>query len=195
MCFVAADGREVGVISYSDHWAIVDRHKIMVQLPAGGTLASPPDGYDNWNLWFADEFNEHRGLGVESREDAIVAETADTIQEFRQEIIRLVNVERENAGLPALAVDERVMEYAQVRAQEISESYSHTRPNGLEKPYDEIGPMGENIGGGITPDVVMKAWMKSPGHRANILGDGATAIGVGCYRMGKGYYWVQEFLW
>jgi hypothetical protein len=195
MCFVSADDREIGVISYSDHWAIIEKYKTVVELPAGGTLTNPPDGYTNWNVWFADEFNKLRGIGAGSREAAIEAHTATTIEEYRQEIVRLVNIEREKAGLPSLAVDDKAMEYAQVRAQEIVVSFSHTRPNGLEKPYDEIGAMTENIAGGGTPEAVMNAWIESPGHRGNILNDDAFAIGVGCHWTGTSYSWVQIFLW
>jgi uncharacterized protein YkwD len=194
MCFIAADGREVAVIPYGEYQAIIEQNKKMIFYPNGSSLAAPPDGRENWNEWFADEFNKLRGLDAESREEAVATEIANTIEEYRQEVIRLVNVEREKAGLPVLAVDEKAMEYAQVRAKEISTSYSHTRPDNLEHPYDEIGPMGENITGGRSPELVMKSWMESPGHRANILYEDALSIGVGCYWTGQGYFWVQEFV-
>ncbi len=195
MCFVSADDRELGVISYIDYWAIIEKYKTVVKLPAGGTLATPPDGYTNWNVWFSDEFNKLRGIGAGSRVAAVEAQTAATIEEYRQEIVRLVNVEREKVGLPALTVDEEAMDYAQVRAQEISVSYSHTRPDGLKKPSDELGALIENIAFGQSPDAVMKAWMNSLGHRNGILNDDVYAIGVGCYWNGTTYYWAQIFLW
>lgn len=195
MCFVSADDREVGVISYSDYNAIIAGNQTVIQLEDGGTLGVPPNGYDSWHDWFADEFNKFRELDVSSREKAVAENTAETAEEYRQEIINLVNAEREKAGLSALYADDNGMEYAQVRAQEITISYSHTRPNGLKKPYDEIGAMNENIASGGTPADVMKAWMESPGHRANILNKEAFAIGVGCYWNGTSFYWVQEFLW
>jgi hypothetical protein len=194
MCFVSADGREIGSVSYRDYSAIIANNKTVVQVAGGGTLAVPPDGWDNWHEWFADEFNKLRGLTA-SRVEAAQSRKTQTIEEYRQEIIRLVNAEREKAGLPALYADEKAMEYAQIRAQEITVSYSHTRPNGLQKPYDEIGALNENIAGGGIPDAVMKAWMNSPGHRGNILNKEAFAIGVGCYWTGASYFWTQEFLW
>ncbi len=195
MCFISADNHELGVISYNDHWAIIEKYKTMVQLPAGGTLASPPDGYTNWNLWFTDEFNKLRGLNAGSRKEAAEAHSTETIEKYRQEVIKLVNAEREKASLPALSVDEKAMEYAQTRAHEIIGNYSHTRPNGLEKPSDELGALIENIAFGQSPDVVMSAWMDSPGHRSGILDDDAHALGVGCYWSGTTYYWAQIFLW
>ena len=195
MCFVSAADQEVGVISYSDYNAIMEKNKKVIRYADGSSLNAPPDGYSRWHDWFADEFNKLRGLVAGSREEAVASNTAETVEEYRQEIIRLVNVEREKAGLPTLYADEKAMEYAQVRAQELTISYSHTRPNGLENPYDEIGAMNENIAGGGTPDAVMKAWMDSSGHRANILNKEAFAIGVGCHWTGASFYWVQEFLW
>ena len=195
MCFVSAADKEVGAISHSDYLAIVKKHQKFVKLPGGGTYGAPPVDGKSWEAWFADEFNKYRGLDDKSREKATAEHTAKTIEKYRQEVIRLVNVEREKAGLTALYADEKAMEYAQVRAQEITVSFSHTRPNGLEKPYDEIGAMNENIAGSMTPAGVMDAWMNSSGHRANILNKEAFAIGVGCYWTGADFYWVQEFLW
>ncbi len=55
----------------------------------------------------------------------------------------------------------------------------------------------ENIAAGqSTPEAVMKGWMNSAGHKANILNCGLTELGVG-YAAGSGadygQYWVQDF--
>ena len=195
MCFISASGQEVGAISYGDYNAIIQKHRRLVHLPGGGTWGAPPVEGKSWEEWLADEFNMYRGLDAGSREEAVATYTAETVEQYRQEVIALVNAEREKAGLPSLYADEKAMVYAQERAQELLDSFSHTRPDGKEKPYDEIGAMNENIAIAQTPDAVMAAWMNSPGHRANILNGDAFAIGVGCYSTGTGFYWVQEFLW
>ncbi len=196
MCFVSAADQEVGVVSHKDYNTIIQKNQKVVNLPGGGTYGAPPIDGQSWETWFADEFNKYRGLVAGSREEAVKANTAETIQDYRQEVIKLVNAEREKAGLSALFVDEKAMDYAQVRAQELVTSYSHTRPDGLKKPYDEIGAMNENIARGQgTPMEVVEDWMNSPGHRANILNKDAFAIGVGCYWTGSEFRWVQEFLW
>lgn len=197
MCFVSASGTEVGTIPYSDYNAIIQKNQKVVKLSGGGTYGAPPVEGKSWEAWFADEFNKSRGLTAESRKKAVATDTAETVEKYRQEIISLVNAEREKAGLPALYADEKAMEYAQIRAQELVTSYSHTRTNGLEKPDEEIGAMNENAARGQwTPAEVMHDWMNSPGHRANILNEDAYAIGVGCYPTeGKAFYWAQEFLW
>lgn len=55
---------------------------------------------------------------------------------------------------------------------------------------------GENIAQGqATPQVVVTAWMNSPGHRANILSTNFTEIGVGYAAGGSGrHYWTQMFI-
>ena len=45
----------------------------------------------------------------------------------------------------------------------------------------------------ISPEMVMDGWMRSDGHRANILNASYTKISVSCYYDGSTYYWVQNF--
>ena len=52
------------------------------------------------------------------------------ISEYQVEVLRLVNVERATAGLSALEADLTLMQASQIRADEIIQSFSHTRPNG-----------------------------------------------------------------
>jgi uncharacterized protein YkwD len=53
---------------------------------------------------------------------------------------------------------------------------------------------GENIASGQrNPADVMKAWMNSPGHRANILRCGYRNIGVGVAFRGSTPIWTQDF--
>lgn len=57
---------------------------------------------------------------------------------------------------------------------------------------------GENIAAGqSSPQEVVEDWMNSPGHRANILDESYTALGVGYYYNSSGLYrsyWVQLFI-
>ena len=44
------------------------------------------------------------------------------------------------------------------------------------------------------PEDIMRNWMNSEGHRANILNPNATSMAVGCYVAENGnIYWVQCF--
>lgn len=120
--------------------------------------------------------------------------------DYASQVVALVNAERAKYGLSALKVDSRVQQAAQVRAKETVQSFSHTRPNGssFSTALTEAGVSytrsGENIAyGQSTPQQVVQAWMNSPGHRANILNESFTTIGVGYTVSGGTAYWAQLF--
>ena len=118
-------------------------------------------------------------------------------------IVELVNEERAKAGLNPVTLKEDVTAAAQVRAMESEISFSHTRPNGtsfasaLKEAGVSYRGAGENIAWGQkSPEEVMRGWMNSAGHRANILNERFTAIGVGYHQNNKGVnYWSQLFIY
>ncbi|MCQ5128705.1 CAP domain-containing protein [Butyricicoccus faecihominis] len=119
---------------------------------------------------------------------------------YAAEVVRLVNAERAKQGLSALKVSTTVQSAAQVRAKEIKQSFSHTRPNGsscftaLTEAGVSYRGAGENIAyGQSTPAAVMNAWMNSEGHRANIMNGSFTTIGVGYTVINGTPYWTQMF--
>lgn len=128
-------------------------------------------------------------------------ELPDEDSSYAAQILRLVNEERAKAGLSALTMDTGLTAAGNVRAKEIVSSFSHTRPDGtsfstaIREQGVSFRGVGENIAWGQkSPEEVMNAWMNSPGHRANILNEKYTRIGVGHYQNGKGTnYWVQLF--
>ena len=120
--------------------------------------------------------------------------------DFASQVVELVNAERAKYGLSALTVDAKVQQAALVRAKESAPSFSHTRPNGssFSTALTEAGVSyrraGENIAyGQRTPQQVMNAWMNSSGHRANILNEDFTTIGVGYTVINGTAYWAQLF--
>lgn len=120
---------------------------------------------------------------------------------YAQQVLQIVNSERAKNGLKALTLNTSVAKAAQLRANEISTQFSHTRPNGQD-PFTALNQFGvsysaagENIAyGQRTPQEVMNGWMNSPGHRANILNSRFTQIGIGVYQVSGVYYWTQEFI-
>ena len=105
-----------------------------------------------------------------------------------------VNRERAAAGLAALELDDGLSAAAQIRAGEITRSFSHTRPDGSSFSTVTSGAYGENIAKGQSSAArVMAAWMSSSGHRANILNARYTRIGICAYEYGGVMYWVQLF--
>ncbi len=123
--------------------------------------------------------------------------------EYKAQVVALINQERANAGLGSVAQNASLDAVAQIRAQEIVQSFSHTRPDGtdcftiLEQYGIPNSAAGENIAAGYgTPAEVMTGWMNSEGHRANILKDVYTQVGIGYYTDPNGVYgtyWVQMF--
>lgn len=120
---------------------------------------------------------------------------------YAKQILNLVNEERAKEGLSELKLDARATAAANVRAKEIKQQFSHTRPNGesFSSALIEQGVTfrrsGENIAWGQkTPKQVMNAWMNSEGHRANIMNKNFKNIGIGYYQDENGRnYWVQLF--
>lgn len=119
---------------------------------------------------------------------------------FAAEVVRLVNAERAKNGLSALQTDSRVTAAAQTRAGELKSSFSHSRPDGrscftaLTEAGASYRGAGENIAyGQTTPQAVMNSWMNSSGHRANILSNKYTTIGVGYTVVNGTAYWTQLF--
>lgn len=132
-------------------------------------------------------------------------ETPDTDPDalsYAEQVVKLVNQERAKAGLAPLTLSQPVALAAQVRAKEITQSFSHTRPDGrsfstaLTEQKVSYRSSGENIAWGQkTPEQVMQGWMNSEGHRKNIMNAKFTSIGVGYYRNASGVnYWTQLFI-
>ncbi|RLL45118.1 LysM peptidoglycan-binding domain-containing protein [Oceanobacillus piezotolerans] len=118
-----------------------------------------------------------------------------------QEVIRLVNIERANHGLPALKYDWELARVAKHKSQDMHDKgyFSHNSPT-YGSPFDMMKnyginykSAGENIAKGQkTAQQVVDAWMNSQGHRANILNSSYTHIGVGY--VSDGHYWTQMFM-
>lgn len=128
-------------------------------------------------------------------------ENSDTEASIEEQVLAAVNKEREAAGLPALEADEELNKIAAMRAKEIAEKFSHTRPNGTKwvTAYKEAGYIyaaaAENIAYNFSDSAseVVEQWMNSSGHKANILSADMTKLGIGVYKSGRRYYWVQNF--
>lgn len=127
--------------------------------------------------------------------------TQDQIKEYEQEVIRLVNVERTKQGLKELKYDWELARVARYKSEDMRDNnyFSHNSPV-YGSPFDMMKNFGinykaagENIAKGqSTPEQVVKAWMNSSGHRANILSTKFTHIGVGYAK--NGHIWTQQFI-
>jgi uncharacterized protein YkwD len=120
---------------------------------------------------------------------------------YEEEVIRLVNEERAKAGLNALETSTNLAYAAKARSMELTEEFSHDRPDGSRyyTIFDDYGitynMTGENIAyGQKTPKSVVTALMNSPDHRKIILNENFNYIGVGYYLDGTTPYWAQLFV-
>lgn len=123
------------------------------------------------------------------------------VQEFEDEVVRLVNEIRVKNGLNKLTADWELSRVARYKSRDMSENryFSHNSPI-YGTPFQMIKNFGisyraaaENIAKGqSTPQAVVNAWMNSSGHRANILNANYNKIGVGYEPNGK--YWTQMFI-
>ncbi|WP_164986243.1 CAP domain-containing protein, partial [Streptomyces roseicoloratus] len=117
------------------------------------------------------------------------------------QVIELANAERAKAGCGPLTEHTLLTRAAQGHSDDMAarDFFDHTNPDGAD-PGDRVtaagyrwSTYGENIAmGQRTPADVMKAWMNSPGHRANILNCSFKEIGIGIHTAG-GPYWTQVF--
>lgn len=88
-----------------------------------------------------------------------------------REVVRLHNKARTEQGLPCLKYDEKLSKLAQDHTDWMCYYHSTTHSN---LNYAENIASGTNW----SPETVVRQWMNSPGHRANILGK-YSRIGVG----------------
>ena len=124
----------------------------------------------------------------------IKAEAVASSSEYRdkiERIVELVNEERAKDGVAPVTLNETLTDAAMLRAEEITEQFSHTRPDDTScftvlKDYN-IGyyACAENIAAGnSTADATMNQWVNSSGHYNNLMNATYTEIGVGVRNTG-----------
>ncbi|WP_449077849.1 CAP domain-containing protein [Ruminococcus sp.] len=125
-------------------------------------------------------------------------------KEFADKVIELVNAARAKEGLSPLTKDTTLTNLSNIRSKETAILFSHQRPDGtswstvLKQNNVSYTAAAENIAAGQnTPEAVVKEWMNSPSHRANIMNSEYNKIGVSCYvdqNAPYRYYWEQLFI-
>lgn len=132
--------------------------------------------------------------------------------DVEDQVLKLTNDERRKAGLNPVSASATL----QIAARQ------HSQEMGAEKYFDHVSPhaewrmpwqraynagywgqqMGENIVSLQNPAIksakdlaqqLVKLWMGSPPHRANILNADWTLLGVGAVKVGDTYYGTQLF--
>lgn len=97
--------------------------------------------------------------------------------DMEREIVTLINLYREEEGLPALRVIPQLTQAARRHAQDMAENdfRGHTGSDGstqqirAEEACYELTAIGQIIGSNVTADEMITAWTNSPGNRDLIL--------------------------
>lgn len=141
---------------------------------------------------------------------AVPARTS--LNSYEKQVIKLVNKERAKHQLRALRVNTRLVRAAQSHSGDMGENqfFAHDSSNGqswskriIRNGYKRTGcrywKAGENIyyGGGLyaSPEVVVKAWMRSAAHRQVILTRDFRDIGAGAVECEDGYDTCSGSVW
>ncbi|MFJ2741352.1 CAP domain-containing protein [Streptomyces sp. NPDC087440] len=116
-------------------------------------------------------------------------------------VLSLVNQERAKVGCSPVRPDTGLATLAANFSRDMAARgfFDHTDPDGAT-PWDRAAKAGiknlggENIARGqADAQAVMDAWMKSEGHRKNILNCEYTTLGVGVHMAEGGPWWTQDF--
>lgn len=159
-------------------------------------------------------FGRFKGMSLyvvifaEPQKDFILRETVDLrdLAEVREQIVAAVNAERRKAGVAPVKANADLDESAQKHAEDMlaRNFFAHESPSGttVRERARSAGyrwrTIGENIAEGqLSVREVMDTWMRSPGHRRNILDKDFKELGVGlAMGSGGGTYrvlWAQSF--
>ncbi len=122
---------------------------------------------------------------------------------WEEVVVTLTNNERAAAGCKPVQMDDALRTAARAHSQDMAEHdyFSHEGRDGstfvdrARRAGYEGQPTAENIAYGYrTPADVVRGWMRSDGHRRNILNCSHTDIGVGlAYDDAGRPYWTQLF--
>lgn len=147
------------------------------------------------------------GVVYNDSSENILPNQDEGFQGAEDDIISLTNEFRKEKGLVALIKNEKLMESAKMKAEDMRDQkyFAHTSPNGVElwnliqKVNYEYSVIAENIAEGyFSAETVVEAWMNSEGHRENILSVDLEEIGVAILEIEnkdnkKSYVLVQHF--
>jgi uncharacterized protein YkwD len=118
-----------------------------------------------------------------------------------QQIFKLINMERENAGLQALQWDGKVAQAALAHARQLADHAGLAHRFAGEPELDQrVGATGarfsavaENVAVANTVEEAHLALMNSPGHRANIMNPDYNSGGVAVVQRNKSLYVTEDF--
>ncbi|MEZ5138414.1 MAG: CAP domain-containing protein [Acidimicrobiales bacterium] len=134
-----------------------------------------------------------RGLAIVIIVAALSLLTA-CLSSSQNEVLTELNADRKANRLSALAVQADAQAKAQAWAERLAREnklYHSTLSDGIKVRWCSLG---ENVGYGGSVAAIEDAYMRSSGHRANILSTKWNGVGVGYARNGNRIFTVQVFI-
>jgi uncharacterized YkwD family protein len=135
-------------------------------------------------------------------QEAPKAEKGAELTADEQQMLDLVNQERQKQGLPALKADPELTKVARIKAKDMIDNnyFDHNSPT-YGSPFDmmnkfgvQYNTAGENLAGNSSVEGAHTSLMNSQGHRENILKADYTNVGIGVVDGGQyGKMFVQMF--
>ncbi len=122
------------------------------------------------------------------------AANASASDDYESQVITYTNRYRVNADLVSVKSASCVDYYAERHAKwmAVNQTMKHQSMSRVLSACN-LSRVGENIAYGFSSGrSVVYAWMRSTGHRANILKSSYRLIGVGAYKDTKGRWWVSQ---
>ena len=123
------------------------------------------------------------------------------VPDAEDEILRLLNQERQSRGLPALAASRALQQAARQHSQRMADAHQishklsgeHDLSRRLGRETEHFDVSGENVAVAASAARAHAALMHSPAHRANILDRDYNSVGIGVARSGGEIYVTQDF--
>lgn len=184
--------------------SIYERGPVIVVFDPNGHIVERI--YDNAPIYYYEpekttNNTEAQAPAEETKTEKTPEVNKEISNELAKQIFELTNAERKKAGLNKLTYNFDLQESADLRAKESATLFDHTRPNG-ESCYSvfnvDYNVAGENLIKADKPiataENLMKSWMESEGHRANILLPEFTSIAIGVYEKDDVIYASQLFV-
>lgn len=126
-----------------------------------------------------------------------------TTADIKKSLLAYMNSSRKEWGAKPLKRDDTLDAAAQVRAQELTQKFSHTRPDGTLCLTVSKKASGENIASlSVNPQLdsadklakaIHESWMSSRAHRDNVIHAEFKIAGIGYLLVDDLMYWVQLF--
>lgn len=141
-------------------------------------------------------------LNLSSLVHAAPTKNIEKDADIQNAVLFYINEYRQKHGLSKLTMDKKIVIQAQKHSQDMANHRMPFGHQGFGKRIANLRRQIKNVGGGAenvaynykTAKIVVSGWIKSPGHRRNIVGNyHLTGIGVARDKQGRLYY-TQIFL-